>query len=88
MKFNILYLLTLIYIFVNAKDSYLLIRNKFLKFFLKLDNYRTKQIFNNIGIQIDNMHYGAINKLCNISYKYYTLSYDEQELIQNIGFFL
>ena len=88
MKFNILHFSMIICVFINAKDSYLVIRNKFLKFVLKLDNYRTKRILNNIGKQIDTMHYGTIMKIYNISYKYNTLTYDEQELFQNIGGFL
>lgn len=73
---------------INAKDPYLGIRNNFLNFFLRLENYHVKKIFHNIGKYIDNSHYKSIGTLSNISCKYNTLSYEEQELLQAINFFI
>ena len=86
MKFFLL-IISLFY-FVNSRESYLILRNNFLKFSLKLENYRLKQILNNVGNNLQTLHYLSLEKFYNLSYKYYALTHDEKELLEGLMFFL
>ena len=85
---NFIIILISLFYCVSSRESYLIIRNNFLKFSLKVQNYRLNKIINNIGYKLHTMHCSSLDKLYNISYKYYTLTYDENELLEGILFLL
>ena len=85
---NLIIILVSLFYCVSSRESYLIIRNNFMKFCLKLENYRLKQIINNIGYNLHKMHYTSLDKLYDLSYRYYTLTYDEKELLEGILFLL
>jgi hypothetical protein len=85
---NFIIILISLFYCVSSRESYLIIRNNFLKYSLKLQNYRLNKIINNIGYKLHTMHCASLDKLYNISYKYYTLTYDEKELLEGILFLL
>jgi hypothetical protein len=89
MKFsNILILFLFFLININANGCYILTKNNFMKFYLKLENYYFKKILNNVGCRIDNLHSFTCNKINSLSIRYNTLSYEEKEMLEAINFFL
>ena len=83
-----IYLLIGLFYFVNSRESYLIMRNNFLKFCLKIENYKLKQIINKVALDFQKIHYNSLESVYNVSYKYYTLSSDELELLEGIMFFI
>jgi hypothetical protein len=72
---------------VHANHCYIFTKNNFMKFYLKLENYYLKML-NEFGCRIDSIHTFTCNKINSLSYKYNTLSYEEKELLELIGFFI
>jgi hypothetical protein len=84
---NLFFLLLLCLNNNYASECYLQTKNNFMKFYLKLDNFYLKNIFIKLGCSIDKIQSITCNKIYNLSYKYNTLSYEEKEMLEVIGFF-
>ena len=74
--------------FIHSRESYLTIRNNFLKFYLKLENYRLKHFFHRISNTVNKIHYCTIDKFYHVSYKYYTLTESEKDLLEAVMIFI
>jgi hypothetical protein len=74
--------------FIHSRDNYLTVRNNFLKFYLKLENYRLKYFFHRISNCVNKIHYYTIDKFYDISYKYYTLTENEKDLLEALTIFI
>jgi hypothetical protein len=85
---NIIILLLFFLTNISANGCYLLTKNNFMKFYLKLENYYLKKILNDFGCSIDKLHTLTCNQINSLSIKYNTLSYEEKEMLEVIGFFL
>lgn len=85
---NFIFLLFFYFCNIYANECYLLTKNNFMKFYLKLENYYLKKMLNEFGCRIDKVHNFACNKINSLSYKYNTLSYEEKEMLDVIGFFI
>lgn len=73
---------------VLTNHCYIFTKNNFMKFYLKLENYYLKKILNDFGCSIDNLHTLTSNKINNLSFRYNTLSHEEKEMLELIGFFI
>jgi hypothetical protein len=73
---------------VHTNHSYIFTKNNFIKFYLKLENYYLKKMLNEFGCKIDKIHTFTCNKINSLSYLYNSLSYEEKEMLEVIGFFI
>jgi hypothetical protein len=83
----IILFLSLFY-FGNARESYLILRNSFLKFNLKLQNYHLRQILNNLSNNINKIHLLTLDRYYNYTFKYHSLSYENKELLDTMSLFI